>query len=1555
MTPQIRVLFVDNQVDAREWLAENLRQTYELEVDCAKNGSEALARVQAAQGNYDVVLMDLRLDAGLNGIEVMKKIQLAHPDIEVIIITGFASVEDGVQAMKQGACNYVVKPLNDEELIVYIRSAADRRRFRQERDWLQNILSVSQATTQTLDPEEIAREICQRVAGHIPHLKLFYIAYHDESRDEAKFLWAVNAEARIELQPRSLSDPDGWGLAGHVIKTGQTLFVSSPDEEENLRLIRLSALGEPTRACISIPLISRGKIIGVLSAQSRQSGVFTQDHLRLMQAITNQTAVAIDNAIQHQQTARRLEILSRLYKTLAALRTEFRLTDVLNLIVDNLQALFQLNTCTVGLFDKYLVKVNFVVTRGLDGRVVERRLKDFPPDLRERIFDNSNPIEILDLDKRPDLRAILVKQDLKSFALLPLHGKKEPLGIVTMGSKTELVLSDEQQDLLRALADQAAIAIENAKLHEETEAWAQQLDRLDQIAHDIANELEITRLLPVVATGASELLQAAGSGVYLLTEDKQQFRLAAATGQMGDFEGIYIPVEKGVVGYVLRYKKPFRVGEYWQWPDRLEILDDKKQTAVMGVPIFSGTEMLGVLVVHDVTDGREFSNAEVDLLSRIGHLAGIEIEKAGILYKNKKLLEEREATSDVTQALVSMLHYDRLLDTILENLHQHFGYTTCAVFLKDLKTNELYIEGASQYPEEIVSTRRIKIDGIKGVTAWVARNGKPKIVSDVDKESLYIRSALGSRSEIAVPLIYRSKTIGVLNVESKELNAFGDRDLRILTQAAASIAIAITNARLYDQVANKTRALDRLNEVGKAITSTLNLDQVLDKIARYGQELLNAEVCAVFHVHRKGFLSLEANAGSPPGSFHIGQELEIKSGKNAGLTGYLAAIGEMVNLHGEQLSQHLAIKLHKPHDYMPSGHTYSLLAIPLKLRVGDVEEVIGLIKAENKKSRTGQADPREAFDERDELILKMLASYAETALRNAQLFDQGSALQEVSKAVNSTMVLDEVLETALARLRPLLPFDAASIQLRFTDSLKVVASEGFEGGAKQSSYPHDPQFPHYEVVTSKQPVLLEDIQQSNYRHFWEQTQFHQNGDTRTWLGIPLLQGTKVIGVLSVESRQPRAYNYEHKELGVAFASQIVSAIVNARWLKSAQGLDLLGEIQDISKRLPLEEVLQRIVNEAVKKDGPIGADIVTIRLYDADKGSLRPPAVYAGRLNHPEFLSRPLGPESVIHHLLKTKEPLIADEITPSHLFDGPFVKREGIVSAAGFPLLLGEEPVGVMFINHLTPHSFAMLELALMNLFAQLAAIAIRNAHEHQIVNERLEAATSTAGLLAAMAAWAHDAAGATFSLRADVKNLTGQFAQQSSPDPEIRKILERIRFTAEKVATLIPHMPTNFNHMELVEIDQILQQVLGQHESELQQRRIAVQIQLDGRELVRANKHALSIVCENLIHNALGHLPDGGRLFLWSYIKQHRVCVEITDTGPGIPPEIQGDLFKRVVSVGTRAGIGIGLLLCRIFLLQCKGDIKLKCSDSQGTTFVFDLPLAQNVGSNGTGGCHA
>lgn len=1711
-TDPIRVLIVDDRIYDREYLAEQLRQEHRFAVDTASDSDEGIARVSEAQGNYDVILMDIRLGGDHDGIEIMQGIRNDYPHIETIIVTGFAGVEDGVRAMKAGAYTYVVKPLRQEEIVVHIRSAAERRRLRadldqtaKEREWLQSLLAVSQALTSTLDPEQVAREIYQQAHRVIPQMNVFYIATYDEVIDELRFLLMAEQGEITQQTTRSLCDEENWGLTGYIVKTREPQFINDLQAVNYQLPVRCLISGNPARSYIGFPLISRGKVIGVLSVQSYEPDAFNEDHRRLVEAIANQSAVAIENALLHQQTAHRVLILSKLYETLTALRTNLDPDLILDLIVGNLQDLFLLDTCTIGFFDPNMTKLDFVAVRGLPGKV-SRLLKELPSALVAQVFASNEPIEIANVDEHTDLKKALVRPDLRSFIILPLWGRqKEPLGIITMGSTGCITMPAEQKYLLRALADQAAIAIENARLYQQMVKWAQQLEVLDQLAIKIASPLKMKDLLRKIIRSATELLRGHGGGIYLSTESEDHLVLEASHNLPAEMEGRSIGKDRGVVGHVLKTRQPFIKTNYREWKERLRLLDKLNLKAVIGAPVISPRgQLFGVIAVHVTEEGREFNRLDEQALLRFGRHAGAAIQNA----KLSLLLEERDATDEVARALVSVLDYKDLLNKILQVLQDRFGYTYCAVLLKNDSTNELYIE-----------------TGEKGIVGLVAATGKPQTVPDVSKEPRYISGVPNGRSEIAVPLQVRGKTIGVLNVESTEPNAFDKRDERILTSAAAAIAIAIANARLFQEVKQKrdrygllvnftksvseaqdldkallivaeslmkgcpstlccvlirTRdgeafrvrfacpslrsaplnwntsegqvcdlftnrrvarlfenkdceiikrgesyndrlldaitqhltlevpldsvlliplmagtevlglcvlgemrqwergsftgdglnfalslaaqaaapiekarklelkqhhadVLEQLNEVGNVIASTLDLDQVLDLIAMRSQEMLNAEVCSIFLVRRKGFLTWEANRGSPPGSFRKGETIEIKQEANARFIGYLAALGEVFNKHGEGLLQHPAVRHEVSLAHLPSKTRASVLAIPLKHRIDESEELIGMIVAENKKDRIGTVDPSRGFDYEDNLILSGLADYTETAIRTIQLFAQAQMSHKVAEAVYSALDMDVALQNILAQLRIWLQFDTASIQLRVKENLRVVACEGFDEEAKrkvlQLVFPMaDPKFPNYEVIKRKAPYSIPDVHDSEYRHLQEEADTYCTGHVRSWLGIPLLYGDEIIGMISIESSIPGRYKKDDEDLAIVFAKSVVTPIAHAKLYKSSQRM--LDFVEGITKQLDLQSVLRRIAEEAVDDEGLIGADIAIIYLYNPDKGIVDQKPVYAGAaLRFPDKINPPFSPESVIYHLLNSRQLRIKDDVSGDELIDRGFVKREGIKSVAAIPLLFGEQPVGVMFVNFRTHHSFTLAERNRIKRYARDASTAIEIARRFEAVNERLEATRNAAVALSALSAWAHDTAANTFILRSDAKSLPNYI---SNPSPKALKILERITSVAEKVATLIPYTPPDLTQRRSIKLEEAFQRALQQNQEGLRGRTICLDSQLAELPYVMANEWLLTEAFNHLIQNALKAMGRSGTLSLSGQVKASRVYVKVSDTGKGIPPEKQEELFRRQASGSDRGGLGIGLMLTWLYLNACDGDILLDHSDSHGTVFVFHLPVA-------------
>src|SRR5581483_11346100 len=168
---------------------------------------------------------------------------------------------------------------------------------------------------------------------------------------------------------------------------------------------------------------------------------------------------------------------------------------------------------------------------------------------------------------------------------------------------------------------------------------------------------------------------------------------------------------------------------------------------------------------------------------------------------------------EVADAVNTTLDLDTLLHRVAELIRTPTGYDVFAILLLNEKTQRL----------------RVKVG--TGVTGRAAERGEAVLVNDVASVPDYIDTGVGVRSELAVPLIVKNRLIGIIDVASRRPRAFTDEHRRLLTVVASRIAVAIENARLYTRVARQAKSLALLFDIGRELTSILDLDHLLKVVA----------------------------------------------------------------------------------------------------------------------------------------------------------------------------------------------------------------------------------------------------------------------------------------------------------------------------------------------------------------------------------------------------------------------------------------------------------------------------------------------------------------------------------------------------------------------------------------------------------------------------------------------------------------------------------------------------------------------------------------------------
>jgi phosphoserine phosphatase RsbU/P len=184
---------------------------------------------------------------------------------------------------------------------------------------------------------------------------------------------------------------------------------------------------------------------------------------------------------------------------------------------------------------------------------------------------------------------------------------------------------------------------------------------------------------------------------------------------------------------------------------------------------------------------------------------------------------------EVADVLNTTLDLDTLLQRVAEVVKRVIDYEIFSILLLNERTQELRFRFQIGHLPEVAERIRVKVG--EGVTGRAAKERRAVLVDDVHQESQYIAAVPRVRSELAVPLITKNKVIGVIDLEAREISYFKEEHARLLSLIASRIAVSIENARLYTRIVRQARTLELLTEISRELTSILNLDQLLQRIA----------------------------------------------------------------------------------------------------------------------------------------------------------------------------------------------------------------------------------------------------------------------------------------------------------------------------------------------------------------------------------------------------------------------------------------------------------------------------------------------------------------------------------------------------------------------------------------------------------------------------------------------------------------------------------------------------------------------------------------------------
>ncbi|MDP9184933.1 MAG: GAF domain-containing protein, partial [Actinomycetota bacterium] len=548
----------------------------------------------------------------------------------------------------------------------------------------------------------------------------------------------------------------------------------------------------------------------------------------------------------------------------------------------------------------------------------------------------------------------------------------------------EHAFSESDVRLLTTIASSLSVALEDARLFEETGQRNAELALINDVQRGLAENLETQAMYDVVGERIHEIFDVHTVDIGVVDHDEGTIWFPYSIER-----GVRLidhPIE--IMGFrkiALETREPVVVNEDMERRcaeagNPVAIAGEPSRSSVF-VPLLVSNRGTGVISLHNLDHEHAFSDADVGLLRTIAGSLSVALETARLFEETRQRAAELMIVNSVGQALADQLDLDALIERLGDQLREVFDADIVYIGLHDETS------GLIEFPYYIESgtreTQRRTISFGEGLTSRILTEREPLLLNRAGAFEEIGIEMVGTpvRSYLGVPILVEGRAIGAISVQSiKQVGRFGESDTRLVSTIAANVGAAIQNARLYRETRRRASETAALAELGREIGGMLDLDAVLRRIGERALELLESETSAVFLEQEDGILIPVVVLGD-----HAELILVDRITPGEGVIGDLARRGipEVVNdLTGDPRAVDIPGEEEEAEE--------RLMAAPLLAR----GRVAGMMAV----WRRGQSD---VFTDADLSFLVGLSQQAAIAIENARLFREAREARDIAEQANA--------------------------------------------------------------------------------------------------------------------------------------------------------------------------------------------------------------------------------------------------------------------------------------------------------------------------------------------------------------------------------------------------------------------------------------------------------------------------------------------------------------------------------------------------------------------------
>ncbi|HKD93274.1 MAG TPA: GAF domain-containing protein [Gaiellaceae bacterium] len=849
-------------------------------------------------------------------------------------------------------------------LSVALENARLVHETRQRNAELALINGVQDAIAGELEPQAIYDAVGDRI-HEIFDAQVVSIRTLDETAGVLQYPYILERGERLAGEPAPVA-----GFSKHVLETRESLLLNEDLDSEAERYGSMIVAGESTESLLFVPLVTGGKATGLIALENiDRQHAFSESDQQLLETLAGSLSVALENARLVHETRQRNAELALINGVQEAIAGELDSQAIYDAVGDRLRDVFDAQVVSIITYDEAtgLANLPYIIERG-ERLYVEPRA---PAGFSKHVLETRESLLIVEnaiAEARRYGSPTVAGDETKSVLFVPLVTGGKATGVLSLQNvDREHAFGESDQQLLETLAGSLSVALENARLVQETRQRNAELALINGVQDAIAGELDQQAIYDVVGDKIKEVFDA--DVMILMLDETTGLAHVPYCIERGERQQWQPMVPTSFTSHVLETRESVlitedMVGEVERRGVEVKVLGDAPKSALF-VPLVSSGKAMGTISLQNVDREHAFGESDQQLLETLAGSLSVALENARLVHETRQRNAELALINGVQDAIAGELDSQAIYDAVGDRIREAFDAQVVSIATVD------EAESLIQYPYLIERGERLRAEPrpLAGFARHVLETREPLLITqDLDAESERYGSEVvaGERpkSVLFVPLVAGGKAAGVISLQNIDReHAFDEDDQRLLTTLAGSVTVALENARLVQETRQRVGELATVNSVGHALASQLDLDGLIELVGEQVRETFDADIAYVaLHDEAAGLVEFayywESGERRPEAAMKYGE----------GLTSQILESREPLLLNRREQHEGSAI-----------FGTPSLSYLGVPIQVGT--RAIGVISVQSidEEGRFGEADAR---------LLATIAANVGVAIQNARLFSE---------------------------------------------------------------------------------------------------------------------------------------------------------------------------------------------------------------------------------------------------------------------------------------------------------------------------------------------------------------------------------------------------------------------------------------------------------------------------------------------------------------------------------------------------------------------------------------